>query len=286
MRIGSGDPLVEIRAVREIEEYHACEVLQRRAWLMSDDLEVVPMHLLVGVHKGGGLLLGAYDGDDLAGFVFGFPGLTREGKLKHCSHMMGVLPERQGAGIGWQLKLAQREAVLAQGLDLITWTYDPLESRNAYLNISKLGAVCNTYVRDLYGPLEDGLNTGLPTDRLQVDWWIATDWVAQRLEGQPGPERGRQAVQANITDRTKSGWRTPGSLRRDLDLPAVQVEVPGDYRALKAADSGLAQEWRLATRTLFEAYFAAGYVASDYRSQWFAGERRNYYLLEKPAPVP
>jgi predicted GNAT superfamily acetyltransferase len=253
---------------------------------MSDDLEVVPMHLLVGVHKGGGLLLGAFDGEALAGFVFGFPGRTREGGLKHCSHMMGVLPERQSAGIGWQLKLAQREAVCAQGLDLITWTYDPLESQNAYLNISKLGAVCNTYVRDLYGPLEDGLNAGLPTDRFQVDWWIRTEWVAHHLESQPDQKREWQASRANITGRTASGLLTPGALDLDLDLPSIQVEVPGDYRALKAADSGLAQEWRLASRTLFEAYYAAGYVACDYRSHRVAGERRNYYLLQKPAPVP
>ena len=277
---------MEIRPVREIREYRACEALQRRAWLMADDLEVVPMHLLVGVHKGGGLLLGAFDGDELAGFVFGFPGLTQEGKLKHCSHMMGVLPEQQSVGIGWQLKLAQRQAVSAQGLDLITWTYDPLEGRNAYLNLSKLGAVCKTYVRDLYGPLADGLNAGLPTDRFQVDWWIKTEWVAQRLEGEPDHEGDWRAGQANSTGRTASGLLTPGSLDLDLDLPTIQVEVPGDYRALKSADSSLAREWRLASRALFEAYFAAGYVACDYCSGWISGERRNYYLLTKPAPVP
>jgi predicted GNAT superfamily acetyltransferase len=277
---------VEVRPVREIGEYRACEALQRQAWLMDDDLEVVPLHLLVGVHKGGGLLLGAFDGDEVVGFVFGFPGLTPEGKLKHCSHMMGVLPERQSQGIGWQLKLAQREAVQAQGLDLITWTYDPLESRNAYLNISKLGAVCGTYVRDLYGPLADGLNAGLPTDRLQVDWWVRTDWVAQHVGGEAVEERPCQVGEANVTGRTPQGLRTPGSLHIDLDLPTIQVEVPGDYRTLKSADSDLARDWRAATRTLFEAYFSAGYVACDYRSQRIAGERRNYYLLRKPAPVP
>lgn len=277
---------MEIRPVRELEEYRACEALQRRAWLMSGDLEVVPVHLLVGVHEGGGLLLGAFDGEDLVGLVFGFPGITSAGNLKHCSHMMAVLPEYQGQGVGFQLKLAQRRVVRSQGTDLITWAYDPLESRNAHLNVSRLGAVCGTYVRDLYGPLADGLNAGLPTDRFQVDWWISSKWVAERLAGEPGRHRCQQAGQANETECTAIGLRIPGSMNLDLDLPAIQIEVPADYQVVKAEDPILARDWRFVTRELFEAYFAAGYVAADYHSRWAAGERRNFYLLVKPAPVP
>ena len=142
---------------------------------MPDGLEVLPVHLMVAVPRNGGLLLGAFDGDDLVGYVFGFPGITAGGKLKHCSHMMGVAPGCQVRGIGYQLKLAQREHLLARGCDLVTWTYDPLASRNAYLNLAKLGVVCRTYLQDYYGPMTDGLNAGLPADRLQVDWWIGSE---------------------------------------------------------------------------------------------------------------
>jgi chorismate synthase len=135
---------IVIRSLETVAEYHACESLQHQVWAMPDDLEVVPLHILMPVQSHGGLLLGAFDGDALVGFVFGYLGMTQEGALKHCSHMMGVAPVYQSAGIGYQLKRAQREHALAQGHDLVTWTYDPLQSRNAYLNIRKLGAVCRT----------------------------------------------------------------------------------------------------------------------------------------------
>ena len=169
------------------------------------DVEVVPLHVLITAAKNGGLLLGAFDGETLAGFVFGFPGLTPDGKLKHCSHMAGVHPAYRDRGLGYSLKLAQRLHVLAQGIDLITWTFDPLETRNATLNFHKLGAICNTYLPNLYGEMHNGLNAGLPSDRFQVDWWIASERVAQRLQppsnsplggGRAGPAT---PVLANIT---------------------------------------------------------------------------------------
>ena len=268
-----------IRPLKTIDEYHACEALQRQAWPMDDDLEVVPLHLLLSVHKNGGLLLGAFDGDDMVGFVFGHPGLTAEGRPKHCSHMMGVRPGLQGAGIGYQLKLAQRQAALEQGLDLVTWTYDPLLSRNAYLNLHKLGTVSRAYLPDCYGPLNDGLNAGLPTDRFDVEWWIASPWVQRRLAGQvdeplPGP-----AVQANRTRHTAAGFLEPGALTLEAGAATVLVEIPDDYQAVKAAVPALALEWRQATCQLFEFYFAAGYTVVDLLSQQIDGERRSFYVL-------
>ena len=160
---------MEIRPVSEQAEYLATERLQSEVWNLPD-VEIVPLHVLVTAAKNGGLLLGAFDGDRLAGFVFGFPGLTADGRLKHCSHMAGVHPDYRDQNLGYRLKLAQREVVLSQGIDLITWTFDPLEARNAWLNFHKLGAVCNTYLRNVYGDMRDGLNAGLPSDRLQVEW--------------------------------------------------------------------------------------------------------------------
>jgi predicted GNAT superfamily acetyltransferase len=270
---------VIIRPVQTIDEYHACEALQRQAWPMDDDLEVVPLHLLLSVHNNGGLLLGAFDGDEMVGFVFGHPGLTGEGKLKHCSHMMGVRPQKQSTGIGYQLKLAQRQAVLEQGLDLVTWTYDPLLSRNAYLNLHKLGVVSRTYLPDHYGPLCDGLNAGLPTDRFEVEWWIASPRVQGRLGGREGDPLRAPAVQANRTRRTAAGFLEPGALTLEAGPAMVLVEIPDDYQAMKAAVPALALDWRLATRQLFAFYFAAGYTAVDFLSQQSEGERRGFYVL-------
>ncbi|HSN73476.1 MAG TPA: GNAT family N-acetyltransferase, partial [Anaerolineae bacterium] len=178
--------MITIHPLTTHDEIHAVEQLQRDAWGVPD-LEIVPLHMLITPPRNGGLLLGAYDGERLVGFVFGFLGLTADGRLKHCSHMAGVHPDYRDQGVGYQLKLAQRGHVLAQGIDLITWTFDPLETRNAGLNFHKLGAVCNTYLRNLYGEMHDVLNAGLPSDRFQVDWWVGSQRVAERLRVRDDP---------------------------------------------------------------------------------------------------
>jgi chorismate synthase len=275
---------VEIRPLAAMEEVHACEEIQFHTWRMPDYREVVPLHMLVAVVRGGGLLLGAFDGDDLLGFVFGFPGVTGEGCPKHYSHMLAVLPGCEGRGIGRQLKFAQREAILARGLDLITWTYDPLEARNAFLNLAKLGAVCRTYIRDLYGAMADGLNAGLPTDRFEVEWWIASRWVAQRLAAEEVLPPADAPV-ANATRSVPGGWREPGKIALDLDASVIQIEIPANYQAIKAKAPALALEWRLAAREMFEAYLAAGYVAVDFCSRREGGARRNCYILAREVTV-
>ena len=168
---------IEIRLVQTIAEYRAVEQMQREVWNL-EEVEVVPDHLLLTVQKNGGLVIGAFDrppegeNEQLVGFVFGFAGLTAAGQVKHCSHLAGVLPTHQNLGLGYRLKLAQRAHVVAQGIDLVTWTFDPLESRNARLNFHKLGVTCHTYLRNLYGDIRDALNAGLPSDRFQVDWRV------------------------------------------------------------------------------------------------------------------
>jgi predicted GNAT superfamily acetyltransferase len=271
---------ISIRSLHRIDEYHACEALQYRVWAMSDDLEVVPLHLLLTVQRNGGLLLGAFDAEDMVGFLFGFPAYDTVGRPKHCSHMMGVDPRYRGAGIGYQLKLAQREFVLDQGLDLVTWTFDPLESRNAYLNIHKLGAVCRTYFRDYYGPLADGLNAGMPSDRFQVEWWIESERLERRLSGQVGEWDSDTLFQAVATGRTPGGFLTPRSLNLGAGSPILQVEIPANHQAIRAADPGLALEWRLALRQVFEAYFATGYTVVDFASQQMESRRRrSFYIM-------
>jgi chorismate synthase len=176
--------MITIHPLTTHDELLAVEQLQRDAWGVPE-VDVVPLHMLITPPRHGGLLLGAFDGDRLAGFVFGFLGLTADGRLKHCSHMAGVHPDYRGHGVGYQLKLAQRQHVLAQGLDLITWTFDPLETRNAQLNFHKLGAVCHTYIRNLYGAMRAAINVGPPSDRFEVEWWIRSNRVAHRLQSPP-----------------------------------------------------------------------------------------------------
>jgi chorismate synthase len=272
---------LSIRRVESIAEYHACEEIQQLAWAMPHGIEIVPLHLLIAVQKQGGLLLGAFEGDKLVGFVFGFVGMTPDGNLKHCSHMMGVLPEYQCRGVGYQLKLAQRDFVLSQRIDLVTWTYDPLESRNAYLNIHKLGAISRAYIRDLYGPMADGLNAGLPSDRLQVEWWIRRERVRKRLTGQDAQPSLAACMQVNPVTWLPIGLPAPLSPVLNASTPCLAVEVPATYQAVKAADPELALQWRLTIRQLLETYFAAGYCAVGYVRSMERGEWRAFYLLHK-----
>jgi predicted GNAT superfamily acetyltransferase len=271
---------IVIRPLASTNDMRACEELQVRVWALPDGFEVVPSHVLMAVPKNGGLVLGAFDGEELVGFLFGYPGFKPDGKLKHCSHMMGVVPGYQGAGIGYRLKRAQREFVLSQGLDLVTWTFDPLESRNARLNLHKLGAVSRTYLPDYYGPLSDGLNKGLPTDRLEVEWWVAGGHVRQRLKGEDALSRSGSVAQANMSGKTATGLLTPGTLVLNPSAQTVLFEIPLDYQAIKAADPGLALEWRMAAREVLEAHFSAGYAAIDFRSHVVDGERRSSYVLQ------
>ena len=279
---------VRIERLSEINRYHECESLQERVWGL-DGIDVVPLHLMITMQKSGGLILGAFDETDrMVGFLLGFLG-ARDGNVrrpKHCSHMMGVLEEWRGRGVGYRLKLAQREHALSQELDLVTWTYDPLESLNAALNIGKLGAVCGTYVRDLYGPMTDGLNAGLSTDRFCVDWWIDSDRVRTRLSGdRPRPSLAavldRGAVLLNPATVGSDGLPRPAPALERSRASIVLIEIPANVRAIKAADMGLARRWRERTREAFEERFAVGYTVSDFLSEEEGGVGRSWYVLER-----
>jgi len=269
-----------IRPLKTIEACWPVEDLQRQVWSL-DAVDVVPAHLLLTAARSGGILLGAYtlrdEGEQLVGFVFGFLG-TREGhyspeapavvKLKHCSHMMGVLPEWQGKGVGFALKVAQREAARAQALRLITWTYDPLESRNAHLNIAKLGAVCNTYLTNLYGELRDDLNRGLPTDRFQVDWWIASKRIETRLLRLRPPLTRDLYQQAGTRILNEAAFNAKGlPVPRDSVQPLnddrTLVEFPALFQDVKRIDPELALAWRMQTRAIFQTAFASGFTVTD-----------------------
>jgi predicted GNAT superfamily acetyltransferase len=280
---------IKINLIETPEEMRLVEQLQREVWPGSET-DVVPLHMLITVVHNGGLVLGAFVDEKLIGFILGFPGLesTPDGpRPKHCSHMMGIHPDHRDGGIGFALKRAQWQMVRHQSLDHITWTYDPLLSRNAYLNIAKLGAVCSTYRRSEYGEMRDGLNAGLPSDRFQVDWWINTLRVESRLG-----KRSRPTLKLNHVMR--SGLRPfysirDSSLTDSLPHPPEHVppfeerlllaEIPGDFLDLKSKDFALARDWKFFTRELFETAFAKNYIITDFIFDSSEGHPRGLYLL-------
>lgn len=285
---------VNIRMLERPEEMAAVEALTRLVWPGSD-VDIVPAHMLLAVVHNGGVVLGAYSEELLIGFVFGFPGLKSPGEskeIKHCSHMLGVHPEFQHSGVGFKLKRAQWQMVRKQGIDLITWTYDPLMSLNANLNIAKLGAVCNTYMREVYGEMRDGLNVGTPSDRFQVDWWVNSPRVNSRLSSKPRRRLdlahfiAAETQRLNATRLNAAGWPQP--LEAPIQIapeeakanPLLLVEIPSDFQGLKGYDGELALEWRQHTRVLFEDLFGQGYIVTDF--VFLPGKTpRSYYVLSR-----
>jgi len=279
--------LPNIRLLETPDEMKLVEELQRQVWPGSET-DVVPSHVLITVVHNGGLVLGAFEEEQLIGFVFGFPGLERtpDGpRPKHCSHQMGIHPQYRDSGIGFELKRAQWQMVRHQGLDHITWTFDPLLSRNAHLNISKLGAVCSTYRESEYGELRDGLNAGLPSDRFQVDWWINSRRVEKRLSKRPRPT-------LKLAHIARSGLRplyTPlfsdaGRMRPPEHMPPFEdrlllVEIPTNFMEIKAKEFSLARDWRFFSRELFETAFAKNYIVTDFVFDANEGSPRGMYVL-------
>ena len=164
---------IEIRQLFQLAEFEDVLALQQTIWKFAD-IELLPLRFLVVVSKVGGHVFGAYDGSRMIGFCFAIPGIKPEGRPYLHSHMLGVLPEYRNAQVGRRLKLRQREDALARGIQLIEWTFDPLELKNAFLNIEKLGAIVRRYHENQYGTTSSPLHGGLPTDRCIAEWWIAT----------------------------------------------------------------------------------------------------------------
>ncbi len=279
--------LPNIRLLETPDEMQLVEELQRQVWPGSET-DVVPSHILITVAHNGGLVLGAFEEEKMIGFVFGFPGLETipDGpRPKHCSHAMGIHPDHRDSGIGFELKRAQWQMVRHQGLDHITWTYDPLLSRNAQLNIAKLGAVCITYRESEYGEMRDGLNTGLPSDRFQVDWWINSRRVEKRLSKRPRPTLkldhiARSGLRPFYTPQLSAlGLICPPEHVPTFDDRLLLVEIPTNFMDMKAKDFSLARDWRFFSRELFETAFAKNYIVTDFIFDTNDGSPRGLYIL-------
>ena len=227
----SSDPVV-IRHCQGLEELRACITLQKEVWNFTD-AELVPLRMFVVAEKVGGQVMGAFAGNEMVGFALSVPG-TRSGHIYLHSHMLAVRQDHRNGGLGRHLKLLQREDALQRGIELIEWTFDPLEIKNAYLNIEKLGAIARRYNINQYGITSSPLQGGLPSDRLIAEWWLKSKRVETLLETGKNPPIQRETaidVPAQIYD-----WKTAAETRGK----ARQVQERNRDEFLRAFSNELA----------------------------------------------
>ena len=277
-------PSYTIRLLEEYDEMLRLVQLNETIW-RGGPADAAPAHILITFVHNGGLAFGAFEGDEMVGLAFGFLGIheTPQGRIvKHCSHQMGVHPDHRGKGIGFALKKAQWQMVRKQGIDLMTWTYDPLLSQNAYLNIGQLGAICQTYERELYGNMVDALNAGLASDRFQVEWWVNTRRVDRRLDADNYDRisltdyRKAAAQQIYIPEtHVTSGLLRPPKIYFSPEDKLVLMPIPSNFQTMRSTDPSLARDWRFFTRDVFETAFAAGYIVTDFVYE----DGNSYYVL-------
>lgn len=273
----SREPDFHIRLLGTPAELRRCVDIQREVW-GPDYSEVVPPPILTVVTRLGGVLAGAFDAaGEMLGFVFGVTGVI-DGDVVHWSDMLAVRPPFRDRGIGEALKRYQRDVLLRRGIERAQWTFEPLESRNAHVNFARLGVTAREYVRDFYGDSDSPLHGDIGTDRLVVEWPIASDRVADRLAGRARP-LDTSALEALPRINTHTTTPLPRSSEPDLslDAPRLLLAIPADIQALRKRDAGLARAWRALTRAAFERYFGRNYVAREY----VRGGEVGWYVLER-----
>lgn len=253
---------IRIRDIDSVVEMREVEELQKEVWGIPD-LDVVPLTQLVAAKEAGGVLIGAFAGDLLVGFVYGFPSFEH-GRLAHHSHMLAVKPAYRNFDLGRRLKLAQRDRVMLQGIELISWTFDPLQSLNAHFNFNKLGVVSDRYLADFYGREAASFLHQTGTDRLWASWFVAREPVPVNFAG--GPTLVRLGAD-------ESPER--GDLIGDHDV--VAIEIPANIDALLQRSPETAARWREATRDAFMEALKAGYFVASFIRE----ERAGKYLLRK-----
>jgi predicted GNAT superfamily acetyltransferase len=247
--VAGSETVIEIRPLHRPEELAEVVRMQEAIW-GYDATDLLPMRFLVVLNKVGGHVFGAYDGDGMIGFCFAIPGIKPGPEPYLHSHMLGVLPEYRDHGVGRRLKLRQREDALARGIQRIEWTFDPLELKNAFLNIERLGVIVRRYVPNQYGITASPLHGGLPTDRCYAEWWIDSPRVKGRLENQP-----RVAASTAHVER---------------------ITYPSCIGRIRVEDPTAAREIQRANGAKFEAAFARGLAVTGYEP----GETESSYLLE------
>lgn len=240
-----------IKALTSVESLRQCVEIQREIWSWSDE-DLLPLRTLLLLRKIGGQVLGALDArGKVVGFINAFPGYC-DGKVYLHSQMLGVRKEFQGQGLGKQLKLAQRKEAIHNGIQRIEWTFDPLETRNAQLNLERLGVICRRYVSDAYGPSSSSLHGTLPTDRLVAEWYISSKRVKSRIDLNHGP--------------------------RSLPVDARVVELPGDISQIRVKDQSKAAVIQNDFKNQIILLLEKGYCVTAFSK--FSDQAKVFYYLE------
>jgi chorismate synthase len=268
--------MISYRDLTTLDEFAAVVDLERRIWGPGYE-DVVPVPILAVTAMRGAILVGAFEGASMVGFVYSIPGL-KHGRAMHWSHMLGVIDPFRRSGVGGELKRRQRDRALSMGLDLIEWTFDPMQALNAHLNFTKLGAVSDEYEENVYGSSQSPLHRGNPTDRLVAQWNIRDPHVERRLAGSLH-ERSTETGGVPHVNRAKPSGELPECEIVDLAIESrrVQVEIPMGFTEMLSRAPDLALAWRMSTRLIFTTYFARGYRAVDFMLD--RGARKGAYLL-------
>ena len=240
--------MIQARALTQHPEFQEAVRLQQEIWGFAD-IELLPVRLFVVATKVGGQAFGAYDGDRMVGFCLAIPGLKPSGGYYLHSHMLGVLPEYRNAGVGRLLKLEQRKEAIQRGIELIEWTFDPLELKNAYFNMERLGAIVRRYLPNQYGITTSALHGGLPTDRLVAEWWISSPRAVLITAG------------------------------LEFERPPVEyrIPVPNDIAEIRSLDPKRARSIQASIGEQFKEYFGRGLAVIGFEKTADSG----VYLIGK-----
>jgi predicted GNAT superfamily acetyltransferase len=277
------NPEIRIRELETVADLQRASLLEKEVW-ECDDADITPITLAVATRATGSIWLGAFHGDELVGFAFAIPSL-QEGSVGFHSHTVGVRSSYRSAGVGYQLKIAQRKKALALGAKKMTWTFDPLRSHNAHFNFCKLGVISDSYLVDFYGPQTSSVLHSNSTDRLWVTWHMDEARVEARLLGKDIRAEVMDAL-AHIEPLVRfngDGRPAEGELAPALARQRVAIEIPGDIGRLERDDIALAREWRRSSRRAFTEALKAGFVVKEFCRSVRGQQGPGAYLLEKPA---
>jgi predicted GNAT superfamily acetyltransferase len=282
--------MVQIRSLHKLQDMYPAVELQKVYW--GDEIDsLVPAHMLFTIAASGGHVLAALDRERMVGVLIGLIGTNVEesnrpamANLLVASKRMVVLPEYRGRGIGYSLKLAQREAAVKQGIRLVTWTFDPLMAANAHLNLRKLGCISQKYLINYYGTEDiSGMVALGSSDRLVADWWVTSRRIEERINGQRGSIGLAHYLDANtvIVNPTVERSSLPYPVD-NLNAPPgafALLEIPADYRTVIEQDTALAIAWREHSRAAFQYLIGHGYIVTDFLREQYEDRQRAFYLL-------
>jgi predicted GNAT superfamily acetyltransferase len=281
MNVRRAPRLIVIRDLESFDDLCQVKAVEKEVWGMADD-DSLPMTLAIACKAAGSIFVGAFDGDKLVGFAFGIFG-REHGQTTIHSHMLAVLERYRQHDLGLKLKHAQRERALGLGIREMTWTYDPLQSRNAHFNFAKLGIVSDTYKVDFYGPETSSLLHRNGTDRLWVRWLLDSRRAGDRVAGKDTRAETLDALRhlAPLVSFNGDGRPARADLAESLGRQRVSIEIPGEILDVERTDMGLAREWRAATRWAFTEAIGAGFYVAEFCRSIRGQQGPGAYLLQR-----